>query len=112
MGNPALSAARHDEGEGKVVPKRERPALKSPLAGRGLGGPKELRLEMLSTSVVGFSHADCTRISKQGGDFAFQVIAGANSETTTQVTARQEFARLPMSRQQRGVIASSTEQSK
>ena len=71
---------------------------------------------MEQIDVDGVFHADCTRISKQGGYSIFQADIGVNPETTeptrVQVIARLEFARLSMSRQQRGVIASSTEQSK
>ena len=55
----------------------------------------------------GFLHANCTRILKQRGGFSRQADVGMDPEV--QVTARQEFARLPMNRQQRGVIASSKE---
>ena len=62
--------------------------------------------------IDGFLHVDCTRIPEQGGTFSFQADVGVNPETTTpQVTARQEFARLQMSRQQSEVIVS-TEQRK
>ena len=65
------------------------------------------------TTVDDFLHTDCTRISKQGGDFSFQADVGVNPEiTTSQDTARQEFSRLLMSRQHIGVIASSSEQNK
>ena len=109
-----------------MMPKRECPALKSPSTGTEFGEPGEHHPEMQQTDegetfpfqadVDGFLHADCTRISKKGGDFSFQVDIGVNLETTettaVQVTARQKCARLPMSQQQRGVIASSTEQNK
>ena len=95
---------------------RQSQALKSPSAGTGSKGPGEPYLEMKQTDVEGFLHANCTRISKEEGSFSFQADIELNPETTetiiVQVTARQDFARLPMSRQQRGMIASSTEQIK
>ena len=53
------------------------------------------------TTVDDGSITDCTGISKQGGYFSFQTDGiGVSLETTSQVTARQELMRLPMSRQQ------------
>ena len=66
LGRPVLA------GGGKVVPKRECPALK-PSAGTGLEG-----LRWQQTGVGGFSLADCTRIPKQGEDFSFQADVGVN----------------------------------
>ena len=51
--------------------------------------------------VDGFLHVDYTRIPEQGGTFSVQAYNGVNPGTTDtleQVNARQEFARLPMSR--------------
>ena len=51
------------------------------------------------------------RIQEHEGTFYIQEDVGINPETTTgKVAARQKFARLPKSRQQRGVIAWRTEQ--
>ena len=44
---------------------------KSSTAGTGLEGNGESDLEIEQTDVNGFWHTDCTRISKQGGDFYF-----------------------------------------
>ena len=60
-------------------------ALKSPSAGTGSKGPGEPYLEMRQTDVEGFFHANCTRISKEGGDFLFQADVGLNPETTETV---------------------------
>ena len=81
-------------------PKRECPAAISPSAGTGLEGPKKLHRAMQQTAAVGFSRADCRRTSKQGRNFSFQAGIGVNPETTSQVIARQDFARLTMSWQQ------------
>ena len=86
--------------------------LESTSAGTGLKGLEELHIEMQQTAVDGFSLAGGTIRSKQGGVFCFQADIGVNPETTTQVIACQEFVRLPMSRKQRGMIVSSSEQSK
>ena len=79
-------------GEGKVVPKCKCPALKSPLAGKVLEEPGEPLPQIQQTDqggtfpfqadIDGFLHADCTRISKKGGGFSFQIDIGVNSETT------------------------------
>ena len=53
-------------------------------------------------------HVDYIRIPEQEGTSYFQADVGV----TVQVTIRQELARLPKSRQQRGVKAWSTEQNK
>ena len=59
---------------------------------------------------VVFLHADCMRIPEQEGTSSFQADVGVKSQiAAVQVPARQEFARPPKSRQQRGVIAWSTE---
>ena len=57
-----LERAHSLGGEGKVVPKRERPAVKSPPADMGLEGPGEPHFKMEQTNVDGFSLADCTMI--------------------------------------------------
>ena len=91
---------------------RHSTVLKSPSPGTGLEGSEELHLEMQQIAVDGFLHTGCTRISKQGEDFLFQAKVGVNPETMMQVTTCQAFSRLSTSRQQRGAIASSTDQSK
>ena len=54
------------------------------------------------TTVDGFLHNDRVRIPKLGGTSYFQADVGMNPETVTpQVAARQEYMKLPMSRQQR-----------
>ena len=105
--NPVRSTARHEGedsagastvlgGEGKVVPKSECPA-------QGETFP-------FQADVDSFLHVDCTRIPKQGGTLSFQTDVGMNPDITIpQVTVCQEFAKLSIGRQQRGVIASSTE---
>ena len=77
---------------------------------RGQGGAQTpvsdagTNIDRQQTAVDGFSLADGTRSSKQRGAFYFQAAYWIIfEETTSQVTARQEFARLPMSRQQRQV---------
>ena len=62
----------------------------------------------------GVLHVDCTRIPEQEGASSFQANVGENPEkpTTVQVAAHQEFARLMKIRQQRWVIAWSTERNK
>ena len=53
------------------------------------------------------------RGTNQGRNYPFQAEVGVNLRiATAQVAARQEFARLPMSRQQQGMIAGSNEQNK
>ena len=99
-------------GESKAVPKRKFPALESTLARTGLEGPGQLHLEMQQTAVNGFLRADGTTSSDQGRAFSFQAAIGMKSKPTSQVTARQVFVTMSMSRQRRGVIASSSEQSK
>ena len=78
----------------------------------GLEGSGELDLEMQQTTVDGFSLADRTRSSKHRGAFNFQDDIGVNPETTAKVAACQELVRLPISRQQRGVIKPSNEENK
>ena len=59
------------------------------------------------------SIADFTRILKEGDDFSLEADVRVNPKTTTsQVTAHQEFARLPISSQHQEVIASRTKQGK
>ena len=62
----------------------------------------------------GFLHVDCSRIPEQERTSSCQADVGVNPETTTtvQVAARQEFVKLPMVWEQRGMIAWSTEQTK
>ena len=70
-------------------------------------------LSLFKPLSMDFKHVDCKRIPEQKGTSSFQADVGVNLETiTAQVAARQEFARLPKNRQQRGVIALSTEQNK
>lgn len=63
-------------------------------------------------NVDGFLHVNGTS-PKQKGTFSLQADVGANPEETAitaQLTAREGFTKLPISRQQRGTV--STEQSK
>ena len=57
--------------------------------------------------VDGFLYVDCMRIPKQEETSYFQANVGVNPETTTtvKVAARQEFAKLPRGRQQRGTAS-------
>ena len=49
----------------------------------------------------GVLHGDCMRISEHEGTLCFKTDVGVNPETSTvQDAARQEFAKLPISRQQ------------
>ena len=89
--------------------KRACQALKSPSAGKGLEGPEELHLEIQQTAVDDVLDVYCTRISKQF--FFFQPDVGVNSKTTTLESTARQVSRLPMRRQQRGMIAL-TEQNK
>ena len=98
--------------DGKVVSKRKCPVLERTLAGTELEGPRQLHLEIQETTLDGFLLADRTISSKQGGAFYFQDDIGVNLETTSQVTARQEVARLSMSQQQRGVIKPGSKENK
>ena len=61
-----------------------------------------------------FLRLDCKRMPEQEITSSCQADVGINLEiiTTVQVAARQEFAKLPMVRKQRRVIAWSTEQTK
>ena len=63
-------------------------------------------------SFNGFFHVDCTRTLEQEGTISFQAGVGVKHKATTtaQVAARQEFARPPKNRQQRGVIGWSAKQ--
>ena len=81
-----LDRAHISEGKGALVLKRECPVLKLP---------------------DGFLGVDCIRVLEQRVNLSFQANVGVNPETTitAQVTARQQFTRLPKDRQQRGVIA-------
>ena len=93
------------------------------MAGTGLNEPGVLHPEIYQTEqegtfpfqagVNGFLHIDCMRIPKKKGTSYFQADVGVNPEARTpQIVTRQEFARLPKSWQQRGVIVWSTEQNK
>ena len=94
-------------GESNVEPKRESMLKQPPSAGTVLERSEQLYLKMRQTAVNDLSLADGTRRSKQEGVFCFEADIGVS-----EVTARQEFARLPMSRQQQGVIKPSSEQNK
>ena len=64
-------------------------------------------------SVDDFLHVDCTRSLDREGTNLLQADVGVKPETANtkaQVAAREEFARVPIGRQQRGTA--STEQSK
>ena len=62
---------------------------------------------MQQTFIEAVSFADGTISSKQEGAFYFQANFGIIPEkTTSQVTARQEFVSLPMSRRQQKVAPS------
>ena len=87
-------------GEGKVVPNREYPALKSQPTGTRMEELEEPHPAMQQTDQRGifpfqvdidcFLHIDCTRIPEQGGALSFHADVEVNPETTTpQVTARQ-----------------------
>ena len=95
-----------------MVPKCEYPTLEPTLPSAGLKGSGQLHLEMQQTAVDGFSLAeDSSR--ELGGDFSFQEdFENISEKTTSQVTARQEFPSLPMSRQQQEVVQPSGEQHK
>ena len=91
---------------------------RSPAASRGLDKPgvphtMTQQTEQRGTfscqvSVNGFLHIN--RIPEKEITISFQADVGANLEITkVQVAARQEFARLPKNRQQRGVTAWGTE---
>ena len=69
------------------------------MTGTRLEGLEHLHLEMQQTAVDGFLLADGTRNSEQGESFSFEADIGMNPEIFSQVTARQEFVSLPMSRQ-------------
>ena len=95
---------------------------RSPAVGTGLHEFGVLRADMqitkqkgnfpLQATVDGFLHVSCTS-PEQGTTFLLQADVGVDAETTTtkaQVAAREEFARLPIGRQQRGTT--STEKNK
>ena len=69
------------------------------MTGTGLEGLGHLHLKMQQTAVDGFLLPDGTRNSEQGEAFSFEADIGMNPEIISQVTAHQEFASLPMSRQ-------------
>ena len=64
--------AQPSGGEGKVVPKRASPALKSSSADKGLKEPEERHLEMQQTAVEGFLQASCTRRTDKKGIYTFK----------------------------------------
>ena len=85
----------------------------SPVAGTGLDKPREPHAEMqqaeqggtfpFQAGVDDFLHVNCMKIPEQEGILSFQAGIRVNPETadtTLQVAARQEFAKLPMRRQQ------------
>ena len=101
-------------GEGKVISKREYPALKSPPVRTRLDKSRELAssCDTANRCSNGFSRADCTRSTDQGGNLYFQADVGVVLELTTAQAAVRQIARLPMSRQQQRMIVGSNEQNK
>ena len=84
-----LEPAQFLRGDGNAVPKSECPAQ---------GGTFPFQV-----GVDDFLHVDRRMIPEQGANFSFEADVGVDpktTETTLQVTAREDFARLSISRQQ------------
>ena len=127
MGNSARGTVRRHDGEisgaernsadtsigfrrrGQMMPTHEYPVQESTSTGTGLEGPRELHLDMQQTAVDGVSLAESTISSKQGRAFYFPADIGMNPEKPLQITARQEFVSLPISRQQQEEVPSGEE---